>query len=138
MKTHAPTALLSIVAALWLGSAMFAGSAPASAQPALQHIQYDRYPDQRRGGDYPPAPPYAGEQRDGYYPYPPRDSYDRDYPLWRPGDVLPPQLLNFVVDDWEPRGLERPPGGHLWVRVREQFILVRESDRMISRVINFG
>jgi hypothetical protein len=47
------------------------------------------------------------------------DSYDRDYPLWRPGDVPPPQLLDFVVDDWEPRGLERPPGGHLWVPARQ-------------------
>ena len=139
MKTHASTAFLSIVAALGLSATMFAGTAPANAQPALQPVQYDRYPDQRRGGDYPPAPPYAGERRDDYRYPPPRDSYyDRDYPLWRPGDVLPPQLLNFVVDDWEPRGLERPPGGHLWVRVRDQFILVRESDRMIARVINFG
>ena len=138
MRFHASPALLPIVAVLGLGAAMFAGAAPASGQPALEHVQYDRYPDQRRDGDYPPPPPYAGERRDGYYPYPPRDSYDRDYPLWRPGDVLPPQLLDFVVDDWEPRGLERPPGGHLWVRVRDQFILVHERDRMIARAINFG
>lgn len=137
MKTHAPTALLSIVAALGLSAVSFAHATPARAQPAFQQVQYDRYPDQRRGGDYPPAPPYAGDRRDDYYPYPPR-GYDRDYPLWRPGDVVPPQLLDFVVDDWEPRGLERPPGGHQWVRVRDQFILVRESDRMIARVINFG
>jgi Ni/Co efflux regulator RcnB len=135
MKIQISTAFLSIVTALGLSSA---GVAPASAQPAVQSVQYDRYPDQRRGGDYPPPPPYAGERRDdGYYPYPPRDAYDRDYPLWRAGDVVPGELLDFVVDDWEPRGLERPPGGHQWVRTRGQFLLVRERDRMIARVITF-
>jgi Ni/Co efflux regulator RcnB len=56
---------------------------------------------------------------------------------WRPGEVLPGQLLNRVVGDWEERGLSRPPGGHQWVRVGEQFILVRGRDRMIARVLNF-
>ena len=85
-----------------------------------------------------PAPPYSSERRDGYYPYPPRDAYDRDYPIWRAGDVVPGELLDFVVDDWEPRGLERPPGGHQWIRTRSQFLLVRERDRMIARIITFG
>ena len=65
---------------------------------------------------------------------------DRDFrggPKWRPGQVLPGQFLNRVVDDWEDRGLSRPPGGHQWVRVGEQFILVRERDRMIARILNF-
>jgi Ni/Co efflux regulator RcnB len=65
---------------------------------------------------------------------------DRDFrggPKWRPGEVLPGQFLNRVVDDWEERGLSRPPGGHQWVRVGEQFILVRGRDRMIARVLNF-
>jgi len=65
---------------------------------------------------------------------------DRDFrggPKWRPGQVLPGQLLNRVVDDWEDRGLSRPPGGHQWVRVGEQFILVRGRDRMIARILNF-
>ena len=137
MKNLIPTVILSIVAALGLSPA---GATPASAQPALQLVQYDRYPD--RGGDYPPAPPYSSERRDDYnaYPprdYPPREGYGRDYPLWRAGDVVPGDLLNFVVDDWEPRGLERPPSGHQWVRARGQFILVRERDRMIARVITF-
>lgn len=80
---------------------------------------------------------YPGDRRDDYYrPYPPpRSSYDG--PLWRPGDVVPPDVLDFVVDDWEPRGLERPPDGHLWFRVGYQFLFVRERDRMIARVINF-
>jgi len=65
---------------------------------------------------------------------------DRDFrggPKWRPGQVLPGQFLSRVVDDWEERGLSRPPGGHQWVRVGEQFILVRDRDRMIARVLNF-
>ena len=134
MKAQISTALLPIVAALGLSSA---GAAPATAQPAVHQVQYDRYPDQRPDGYYPEPRSYPGQRPDGYYPDP-RDRYvDRDFPRWRPGDVLPGQLLDFVVDDWEPRGLERPPGGHLWVRVGQQFILVRERDRMISRVINF-
>ena len=133
MKTQISTAFLSIVTVLGLSSA---GAAPATAQPAFQHVQYDRYPDQRDGYIAPEPPPYRGERPDGYSPYP-RDAYDRDYPLWRPGDVVPGQVLDFVVDDWEPRGLVRPPGGHQWFRVRGQFILVRERDRMISRIITF-
>ena len=65
---------------------------------------------------------------------------DRDFrggPKWRPGQVLPGEFLNRVVDDWEERGLSRPPGGHQWVRVGEQFILVRGRDRMIARILNF-
>ena len=65
---------------------------------------------------------------------------DRDFragPTWRPGQVLPGQFLNRVVEDWEDRGLSRPPGGHQWVRVGEQFILVRGRDRMIARILNF-
>src|SRR6266853_118869 len=69
-----------------------------------------------------------------------RQHGDRDFrggPKWRPGQVLPEQFLNRVVDDWEERGLSRPPGGHQWVRVGEQFILVRGRDRMIARILNF-
>ena len=108
----------------------------------LTLVQYGQYPDQRPPNYYPQDRYYPDDRRDGYYPPypPPRDSYnqyDRNAPLWRPGDVLPPDLLDFVVDDWERRGLERPPGGHLWVRVGPQFILVRDRDRMIARVISF-
>ena len=122
---------LSIVTAVGLA----ATAAPASAQPLVHPVQYDRY--EPRGGYYPPAPPpYRGERRDDSQ-YPSPDAYDRSYPLWRAGDVVPGQALDFVVDDWEPRGLERPPGGHQWFRVPGQFILVRERDRMIARIITF-
>ena len=65
------------------------------------------------------------------------DRNSRGGAKWRPGEMIPGQLLNRVVGDWEERGLSRPPGGHQWVRVGEQFILVRGRDRMIARVINF-
>jgi Ni/Co efflux regulator RcnB len=141
MKIHTSAFLMSIV--LLAGGLVgpSTSAAPASDHASLTPIQYGQYPDQRPDNYYPQDRYYPGERRDGYYPpSPPRgsyDSYERNAPLWRPGDVLPPALLDFVVDDWEPRGLERPPGGHLWVRVGPQFILVRERDRMIARVINF-
>ena len=56
---------------------------------------------------------------------------------WRPGQVLPEQFFNRVVTDWEERGLSRPPNGHQWVRVGQQFILVRGQDGMIARILNF-
>jgi Ni/Co efflux regulator RcnB len=132
MKLQVSAVLMSILFATGLGAS--APAALADDPPAATPIQYGPYPDERY---YPQDRYYPNDRRDGYAPYPPRDSYDRGAPLWRPGDLLPPQLLDYIVDDWEPRGLERPPGGHLWVRVDPQFILVRERDRMISRVINF-
>ena len=56
---------------------------------------------------------------------------------WRPGQILPEQFSNRVVNDWEEGGLSRPPGGHQWVRVGQQFVLVRGKDRMIPRILNF-
>jgi len=138
MKIQSSAALISIILVTALG-ASFASAVPAGDHATLAPIQYAPYPPDRRDNYGPQDRYYPGDRRDGYSPPypPPRDSYDRNAPLWRPGDVLPPNLLDFVVGDWEPRGLERPPGGHQWVRVGYQFILVRERDRMIARVINF-
>ena len=137
MKIQAALLSLAMVAGFGLG-APAASSTPADGQTATTQIQYapypDRYPDQRY---------YPDDRRDGYYPsYPPQgggydQGYGREGQLWRPGEVMPPDLINFIVDDWQRRGLERPPGGHLWVRVDPQFILVRERDRMISRIVSF-
>jgi len=119
---------ISIAAVMALGSVACAAG-PENPGPA--QVQY--YPDDRRGyyGDRYYPPPRAG------YPYQGAPYAGREYPRWRPGDVVPPEVLDFIVHDWEPRGLERPPGGHQWVRVDPQFLLVRERDLMISRVINF-
>ena len=93
--------------------------------------------DDNRGPPQQDQNSYQDRQQDRNYN---QDRGDRDYrggPKWRPGQVLPGQFLNRVVGDWEERGLSRPPGGHQWVRVGEQFILVRGRDRMVARVINF-
>jgi Ni/Co efflux regulator RcnB len=132
MKIQTSAVLLSLALVMGLGGS--AVSAAVIDQLAATPIQYGQYPD-RRDDYYPQDRYFPNDRRGGYYP-PARDSYDA--PLWRPGDVVPPDVLDFVVDDWEPRGLERPPGGHLWFRVGYQFLLVRERDRMISRVINFN
>src|SRR5262245_39161454 len=137
MKIQAALISLVVVAGFGLGPSP-ASSTPVGDHAAMTQIQYappysGRYPDQRY---------YPDNRRDYYPPYPSqRGGYDQSYesgaPLWRAGDVLPPDLLDIVVDDWERRGLERPPGGHFWVRVDPQFILVRERDRMISRIVSF-
>ena len=92
-------------------------AAPSNGQAGLHQIQYDRDRNQRRD-DY-------------------NDRDSRPGQKWRPGEILPGRFLNRVVNDWEERGLSRPPGGHQWVRVGEQFILVRGRDRMIARILNF-
>ena len=129
MKIQVSMGLMSLIMAMGLGSAAsLAAPALPSLPRGLEHIQYDRNPDQRR---------------DGYNAYPDqrRDTYnDQDFrggPKWRPGQMLPEQFLNRVVADWEERGLSRPPGGHEWVRVGQQFVLVRGRDRMIARILNF-
>jgi len=138
MKLQAAAALMSLAIAAGL-SAPVAWSAQTGDRAAATPIQYAP----PYSGRYPAQPYYPDDRRDGYYPPgpPPRGGYDPDYernaPLWRPGDVLPGNLLDYVVDDWERRGLERPPGGHFWVRVDPQFILVRERDRMIARIVSF-
>jgi len=83
---------------------------------------------------------YNRDQQTDQYPDQSRQYDDRDVRgrhKWRPGEVLPGQFLNRVVTDWEERGLSRPPGDHQWVRVGQQFVLVRGRDRMIARILNF-
>lgn len=112
MKIHLSMCLVTMIVAGLASTHSFA----ATDQRGFQQVQYDRYPDRRSDRD------------------------DRDFrggAKWRPGQVLPGQFLDRVVGDWEERGLSRPPNGHEWVRVGQQFILVRFSDRMIARILNF-
>jgi Ni/Co efflux regulator RcnB len=114
--------LMSVVMAIGLGTVSSFAATTIPGQHGLVQVQYDR--DQRGNND-------RFGDRD------PRDF--RGGPLWRPGQVVPGQLLRqAVVYDWEERGLMRPPGGHQWFRVGYQFILVRERDRMIARILNFN
>ena len=126
MKIRISAGIISAVVIIALASSAPFAKAALSSSGGLQTVQYDRYPGQ-------PSDRYDGYQdrRDGYN--------DRDYrgPKWRPGQVVPGQFLNRVVSDWEERGLSRPPGGHQWIRVGQQFLLVRASDRIIARILNF-
>ena len=128
MKIRISAGMISAIAVLALASsAPFAMAALPSDGSGLQNVQYDRYQGQ-------PSGRYDGnpdQRRDGYN--------DRDYrgPKWRPGQVVPGQFLDRVVSDWEERGLSRPPNGHQWIRVGQQFLLVRASDQMIARILNF-
>ena len=141
MAIRISTAIIAACVLTLGASASFAAWTPAGNARGFELVQYDRY------GNQPPpygygaqnAPPYGYEDRD-------RDRYDdrgrdRDFRggprKWVPGEVLPPQLLGRVVVDWEERGLSRPPNGHQWVRVGLQFILVRNGDRKIARILNF-
>ena len=94
---------------------------------------------QRYDGDNYVRGQYQGQQGDRYYDQ--NSGYqDRDFrrgQKWRPGEVIPGRNLNREVTDWEERGLSRPPNDHHWFRVGEQFVLVRERDRMIARILNF-
>ena len=120
----------SFIAALLITG--LTATASLSVQPAhaggLQPIQYGPQS----------SPPYGYDDRNqdrGQYGY-----EDRDYRgghKWRPGEIMPPQLLRREVVDWEERGLSRPPSGHRWMRVGLQFVLVRDSDRKIARILNF-
>src|SRR5579864_7279655 len=115
MKIRISAGMISAIAVIALASsAPFAKAALPSAGKGLQNVQYDRYQGQ-------PSGRYDGnpdQRRDGYN--------DRDYrgPKWRPGQVVPGQFLDRVVSDWEERGLSRPPNGHQWIRVGQQFLLV--------------
>ena len=142
MTSRITRAIIAAVSIAGLG-AIAASAAPPlpGAARGIEPIQYDRYGNQ-------PAPGYGAQNPPAPYGYDNRDrdrnddrdrDRDRDYRggphKWRAGEVLPPQLLGRVVADWEDRGLSRPPGGHQWMRVGLQFVLVRGSDRKIARVV---
>jgi Ni/Co efflux regulator RcnB len=138
MKPHASAAIVSIAAILALGGLSPPSEAAfARTHAALVPIQYDRYgpydryPEQPPGGYYPNERYNPPERPDGF------GRFERGFPRWRAGDVVPGEFLDFVVPDWDERGLGRPPSGHQWLRVDPQFLLVRERDRMIARVVNF-
>ena len=142
MKITMPPAIIAacLIAVSGTTAAFAAPSLPGQPR-GLEPIQYDRYGNQppSYGGQNPP-PPYNYDNRNYDNRDRGRGDYDnRDYRghKWRPGEVLPPQLLGRVVSDWEERGLSRPPGGHQWVRIGLQFVLVRMDDRKIARILNF-
>src|SRR5262245_45948251 len=111
MKAPISIALLSLACTLALGST-------AAYAQRIERIQYNQY---NQDQNYQGQQPYYDQR--GYPDQRYNDNFRRPGPLrWRPGQVVPDQALNFVVQDWEERGLSRPPGGHQWFRVRQQFL----------------
>jgi len=140
MKIAISIGLMSVVGMIALGAPAFADTVPSSSQSGLERIQYNNpYPDQRYDQSN------QNQRNDQYYPdqrgnYPDQGYNGNRGPApfrWRPGQVVPGQAMNFVVNDWEERGLSRPPGGHQWFRIRQQFVLIRIRDRMIARILTF-
>ena len=57
--------------------------------------------------------------------------------FWSKGDRLPRHYLSgeFVVRDYWGDNLDKPPRGYHWVRVNNQFILIRSSNGDIREVV---
>jgi Ni/Co efflux regulator RcnB len=124
---------LGITVALMASSAVFAQYRGYGNDDGRSYGQQDQS-GRPNDGSANPGRQYQDRgftDRDGY-----NDRESRGF-KWRPGQILPEQFFNRVVNDWEERGLSRPPGGHQWVRVGQQFVLVRGQDRMIARILNF-
>jgi Ni/Co efflux regulator RcnB len=41
-----------------------------------------------------------------------------------------------LVDDWERHQLKKPPGGHHWARYGENFLLVTDTDGLITLIVS--
>ncbi|WP_370646747.1 RcnB family protein [Cupriavidus sp. UGS-1] len=56
---------------------------------------------------------------------------------WKKGDRLPAAYRDrqYVIDDWRSFQLERPPKGHQWVGVGNEFLLVSTRNGTIARVV---
>lgn len=77
-------------------------------------------PGMAPGGPGPSASPYA---------YAPGQ--------WKKGDRLPTAYRDrqYVIDDWRSFQLERPPKGHQWVGIGNEFLLVSTRNGTIARVV---
>ncbi len=56
---------------------------------------------------------------------------------WKKGDRLPTAYRDrqYVIDDWRSFQLERPPKGHQWVGIGNEFLLVSTRNGTIARVV---
>lgn len=62
----------------------------------------------------------------------------RAQPRWSTGDRLPPQYRQrqHYVDDWQKRGLRRPPKGYRWVRYNDNnYFLVAVVSGLIAQTV---
>lgn len=97
------------------GGAQMGGPSGRAAQPGERAT-----PSAMPGGPGSSASPYA---------YAPGQ--------WKKGDRLPTAYRDrqYVIDDWRSFQLERPPKGHQWVGIGNEFLLVSTRNGTIARVV---
>ena len=81
----------------------------------------------------PPAPGQPGR----FAPRPEGHPPSQHRPRWSAGDRLPNQYRHpqSYVDDWNRRGLRRPPKGYRWVRYEDNFFLVAIATGVILETV---
>jgi Ni/Co efflux regulator RcnB len=96
------------------------------------NVDRDRYEDRNRDRN----DARRDAERDGGRD---RDRDARNEPHWAAGDRVSNEYLSprYVVGQWERTGLSRPPRGHEWIRVGDEYMLVRVEDQKIAKVV-FG
>jgi Ni/Co efflux regulator RcnB len=112
---------------------------------------FDRRDDGRRGGGaydgyagygwgyVAPPPVFYSPPPAVYYNGPPPSYYygtPGPRPL-QPGDYLPPEYLaaQYIVQDWQWRGLSAPPYGYQWVQLGTGYALVVSSTGQIASIV---
>jgi Ni/Co efflux regulator RcnB len=63
-----------------------------------------------------------------------RDTHKRGH-HWRRGERLPPNYRTHRVNDWQRYHLHRPPAGHYWTRVDNNYVLVAATTGLIASII---
>lgn len=63
-----------------------------------------------------------------------RDTHQRGH-HWRRGERLPPNYRSHRVSDWQRYHLRRPPAGHYWTRVDNNYVLVAATTGLIASII---
>lgn len=83
--------------------------------------------------------PGSGPPDEGRFRPRPGDQTDQRYrPRWSAGDRLPPQYRQreHYVEDWQRRGLRRPPKGYRWVRYNDHnYFLVAVVSGLIAQTV---
>lgn len=113
-----------------------------------QRRDWDRRAPERRDYGYVVPRPYYYPAPPVYYPAPPvyfgavPQPYAYPYgtynaPVFRAGDFLPPQYLSgqFVIADWDWRGLYAPPAGYQWMLLGADYALVAIATGQIVSVV---
>jgi Ni/Co efflux regulator RcnB len=125
----------------------------AERQQAHKHERdrhsFDRQDDGRRGDRYggysagsgwgyvAPPPVYYSPPPAVYYNGPPA-YFGNTSPLpLQPGDYLPREYLGaqYIVNDWQWRGLAAPPYGYQWVQLGAGYALVVSSTGQIASIV---